>query len=62
MNYVTIIETPKFSMAEYDEIQWWTCDNCPTFIGVNFAPGNVNTLQWKFNSEQDAMLFVLRWT
>jgi hypothetical protein len=62
MNSVTIIETPKFSMADYDEIQWWTQDNCPTFIGVYFAPGNVNTLQWKFNSEQDAMLFVLRWT
>lgn len=62
MNSVTIIETPKFSMADYYEIQCWTRDNCATFIGVNLVPYNGNTLQWKFNSEQDAIMFILRWS
>lgn len=61
MNSVIIIEMPRFSMANYVEMQCWTYDNCPTFIDVDFAPDNFDKFQWKFNSEKDAMLFVLRW-
>lgn len=61
MNSVTIIETPKFSMANYYEIHQWTNKNCPTFIGAYFTPDDIHILQWKFNSEQDAMFFSLRW-